>query len=213
MHPQDCPSWDYSVHPKKREVLGRKAKEVLVDLRRGRLDTLENATDSRRVHRRLFLELTPQGYEYYAGNYRGDSYRCLRYYDVTIPADPRVGFRAAYVLGFMRELAARITSGVGALDLAGNIPDPNFTPHLKALNVVVFACHIFEAFLRIHPYVDGNGHAARFILWAILGRYGYWPRRWPIDPRPPDPPYSELIREYRSGNREPLEAYVFSTLL
>jgi hypothetical protein len=61
--------------------------------------------------------------------------------------------------------------------------------------------------------VNGNGHAARFVLWTILGRYGYWPERWRVDPRPPDPPYTQLIFDYRSGNHEPLETYVLQSVV
>jgi Fic family protein len=78
--------------------------------------------------------------------------------------------------------------------------------------VVVVACMVFELFLRIHPYANGNGHAARFCTWAILGAFGYWPERWPIEPRPPDPPYTQLLVDYRNGNRVPLERYLLSCI-
>jgi Fic family protein len=74
------------------------------------------------------------------------------------------------------------------------------------------ACRVFEVFLRIHPYANGNGHAARFLIWCLLSRYGYWPKGWPIEPRPPDPPYTHLISEYRNGNWEPLEEFVLKTV-
>lgn len=200
------------MHPRKREVLTRNSASVLSDLRSGLIDTLAGAADSRPIHRRLFHELTPPGHEYYAGNYRGEDYRCLRYLNVMIPGDPQVGFPSNWVLGYVREIAGLIRGGISALDLARQVPDGQLPREQKVLYVVIFACRIFELFLRVHPYADGNGHAARFIVWAILGRYGYWPKRWPLDPRPPDPPYSELIRQYRSGNRERLEAYILSTL-
>jgi hypothetical protein len=45
-----------------------------------------------------------------------------------------------------------------------------------------------------------------------LGRYGHWPRRWPVDPRPQDPPYSQLIVRHRNGDPVPLERFVLQAL-
>jgi hypothetical protein len=47
----------------------------------------------------------------------------------------------------------------------------------------------------------------------MLGRYGHWPRNFTVDPRPPDPPYTELITRYRSGETLPLEQYIVAMLL
>jgi len=44
----------------------------------------------------------------------------------------------------------------------------------------------------------------RFLVWAILGRYGYWPNRWPIGPCPSHPEYAPLIVRYRNGDRNAL---------
>ena len=90
--------------------------------------------------------------------------------------------------------------------------DTSVTARTRLLATVAVACAVFELFLRIHPYLNGNGHAGRFVLWAILSRYGYWPGRFRIDPRPPDPPYSELIVKYRNGVKEPLEQFVLHAL-
>jgi hypothetical protein len=212
MHPSDCPSWEYSHHPNKDKELPIRAKELLVDLAQGRLDIIESAVNSRKMHRRLFLQLCPPGYDYYAGHYRGELFRCLRYCRVGIRDDARVGSPPLQVNAAMRDLETLIRKGLNALDRAREIRNGHVTPDQKVLYVVILASRIFELFLRIHPYVNGNGHAARFILWAILWRYGYWPKHWSLEPRPPDPPYSDLIRMYRDGNREPLEKYILQTL-
>jgi len=112
----------------------------------------------------------------------------------------------------MDTLARDISRGAAALDTAHGLPNAQVPPDQKLLYVVVFACRVFVEFLTIHPYADGNGHAARFVIWSLLGRYGYWPRRWTVDPRPPDPPYGTMIAEYRGGNPEPLEKYVLGCI-
>jgi hypothetical protein len=57
-----------------------------------------------------------------------------------------------------------------------------------------------------------SGHAARFIMWAILGRYKFWPVRWTVEPRPADPPYTDLLRRHRDGDTKPLIEYVLACI-
>src|SRR5437879_5952982 len=76
--------------------------------------------------------------------------------------------------------------------------------------LVAFVCAVFSDFLKIHPYANGNGHAARFIAWALLGRYRLWPTTWPIHPRMPDPGYTQMLRDYRTGNKSALEQCLLS---
>lgn len=208
MHPADCPEWEYNSHPQRRALVPRRVSEVLTDLVTRRIDTLSVAVDTREVHRRVFRELTPAGYEYYAGHYRGEPFRCLRYYPVAIRDDPRVGARPESVGFWIRELNAEIRSGLMELD--ANVL---LTREQRLQYIVALACRAFVFFLTIHPYANGNGHAGRLIVWSVLGRYGHWPRRWPIDPRPPDPPYSQLITRCRDGDPVPLESYLLLTLI
>ena len=212
LHPRDCPKFDYSLHPDRHQVLGRQTRALLTALRRSELHDHELARDTRPVHRHLFSELTPNGYDYFAGHYRGESYRCLRFYEVRIPNDPRVGFPAETVWHLMSKLNEIVSGSLAGLDASHEIPDGRLPPAEKLSYTVAVACQLFVTFLTIHPYADGNGHVGRFCIWAILGRYSYWPERWPIEPRPPNPPYLDLIRQYRDGNAEPLEEYVLQCL-
>ncbi len=207
-HPPDCPDFDYERHPNWREVLPARNAEILRDLANGAIDTREASTDTRPVHRRLFDGLTPTGHDYFAGAYRGELHRCLRHYSVGIADDPRVGIPPHSVGFWMDELRSVIRSGINALD-----NDSTLTREDRLRYLLVFACRVFELFLRIHPYANGNGHSARFIVVSVLGRYGHWPKRWTIEPRPADPPYSAFIKLYRDGNRDPLEQFLASTLV
>lgn len=207
-HPPDCPEFDYEHHPDWQKILPLRVSETVADLARGVIDTRGAALDTRGVHHRLFVELTPPRYEYFAGHYRGEPFRCLRYYPVGIRNDPRVGLQPASIAYWIAQIQAILQSGIDALD-AG--PGLSRTDRLRYL--VVFACRVFELYLRVHPYANGNGHAARFLVWCLLGRYGHWPRRWPIEPRPPDPPYTDCIVKYRNGDKDPLEKFLASTLI
>jgi len=213
MHPRDCPSWEYSDFINSTSILTEEVRNILLNLRKKEIDPIENSVNTKQIHNQMFRKLTPTGYPYYAGHYRGENYRCLKYHRVTIRSDRRVGYPPHQVIGYMTELDKIIRTSIKALDQGMNIPNVQMALKEKISYLVAVACRIFEYFLRIHPYVNGNGHTARFCIWAILGRYDIWPQKWSIDPRPPDPPYTDLIVEYRNGNPQPLEEYIMQTLI
>lgn len=213
MHPPDCPNWEYADHPKREIILKERTVDVLVQLYQQTLDCVESAVDTRLIHGYLFSLLTPREHIYFAGHYRGEDFRCLKYYPVGIEGERNVGLHPSRVLETMEQIAQIIRQGMKALDATHQLPDTKISPEDKLLNTVAFACRIFNAFLRVHPYANGNGHTARFIVWAILGRYGYWPTQFPIDPRPNYPLYAWAINEYRKGNNQPLEDYILTCIV
>jgi hypothetical protein len=213
MHPLDCPGWDYADHPQKEQELPQRSAEVLAYLRSHQYDFTQNAVDTRPTHELLFSNLTPKEFRYFAGNYRGSIQRCLQYYNVKIPADPRVGENSISVSQSMIDLGNKTKSLFAALDSANQLPDIQLSKADKIIYLVAAACQIFVEFLRIHPYANGNGHIARFLIFIFLGRHGYWPVKWPLDDRPPDPPYSTLISEYRNGKKDLLEQFMMKCIL
>ncbi len=210
IHPPDCPAFDYEHHPARGAEVPRQVAHVLTSLRSGRIDTRAAASDTRQVHGTIFEGLTPPGCPYYAGHYRGENFRCLARYEVQV--NGHVGWPARGVPWMMADLGRSITNAIAAIDAGQEAPNAIIPPELKLLHTVQVACRFFELLCRVHPYANGNGHAARFCLWAILARYGYFPDRWPIDPRPPDPPYTQLLLDYRAGTHDPLDQYVLQCL-
>ncbi|HBE21512.1 MAG TPA: hypothetical protein DEG17_13495 [Cyanobacteria bacterium UBA11149] len=213
MHPSDCPAWEYANHPKREEILKQRTLDILRGLYEQTFDSLEIAADSREIHRYLFGLLTPREEVYFAGHYRGEDFPCLKYYEVIIPGDYRVGFPSAIVVAQMEILEEEIREGIKSLDTIHQTPNDQISPEDKLINSVIFACGVFYTVLRIHPYANGNGHAARFILWAILGRYGYWPLKFPIEPRPDYPLYTQAIEEYGNGKPELLQNYILQCII
>jgi fido (protein-threonine AMPylation protein) len=209
MQPADCPVWEYKHHPRRREIRLR-TRELLVAIRSGRIDARQHATDTRTVHEELFRELTPMNCPYYAGHYRGEPYRCLREYAVGIKSDQRVGIRPDLVLSEMSRWRETVRAGLDKLDAA---EAASGTTQLLVSYAVSIVSSVFVHLLTIHPYANGNGHAARFVVWTLFGRFGLWPQGFPIDPRPPDPPYTQLVSEYRGGNCEPLEIFFLQQLV
>jgi hypothetical protein len=210
---RDCPTnWDYEKHPKAHTVATR-CYELLVLLGTAKIDVNRVSLDTRNPHGRTFSEVTPDGLAYFAGHYRGEEYRCLKYYYVEVPGDTRVGVPPDGVSRDLSLLADVIRTGFGYLDKACALPDAVLPKQLKVYYLVTFAARVFVEFLRIHPFANGNGHMARFLVWMILVKYKLVPRKWPLDDRPPDPPYSVLISLYRDGNREPLESFILQCVI
>jgi fido (protein-threonine AMPylation protein) len=205
MNPQPlgCPDWEYENHPQRASVAHNIAAVFLKPLARGRIDTMAIAADSRSIHGEVFRDVAPLGYPHFAGHYRGEHLDCLRYYSVGVPGDSRVGAPPSAVFFLMSEIGKKVRAAIIALDANVALTNQERLRYLSAL-----VCHALVAFFTVHPYANGNGHAGRIIVWSIMGRYGHFSRRWTIDPRPPDPPYTTLITEYRSGNRTPLEEYI-----
>jgi Fic family protein len=206
MHPADCPKWEYDDHPRRFEILREEVPTILSELRLQKLATKQLVGDNRLIHLRLFRNLTPAGCDYYAGHYRGEGFRCLLFHKVGVGDDPRVGYPPEIVDAHIKALIQRVDAAVRKIDLLTD-------PVEKLYAAVQLASHYLESFFRIHPYVNGNGHMGRFGVWAILGRYGYWPTRWPVEPRPPNPPYRDLIVSYRNGDHAPLETFFLTMLI
>lgn len=208
-HPRDCPGWEYTDHPDYKKLIPSLCDDVLRHLRNNRMLTMSLACETRPSHHAMFERLTPPGYEYFAGNYRGSAYRCLKYYAVGVGADLRVGYPPDGVHAAMGILCDEIRKEMRLLDIVHDLPDAQFDRKSRLLSVVLIACKILEKFLTIHPYANGNGHMGRLVVWTIFWRYNYWPRGWPLDR---SPKYSALLSQYRDGMREPLEHFVLSCL-
>jgi Fic family protein len=111
----------------------------------------------------------------------------------------------------MEAVSALLASGFQALDAKHS--DRKLSDEEKLYATVSFACAAFVQLLTIHPYADGNGHAARFVAWAILGHYDYWPREWTIEPRPTHATYADEIVAHRNGNPTPLIRHMLQDLV
>lgn len=154
----------------------------------------------------MFKRTTPICFPYFAGNYRGDQrYKCLK--DAQIRIGLFEGAPPSIVQQEMSALAQSIEANAAAISVT-----PGLTQQDRLLFVVSVVCAALVAHQSIHPYANGNGHAGRFAVWALLLHYGYVPRSWPLEERPPDPPYSAHIAAYRFGNHQPLEAFVLNCL-
>ena len=210
MHPADCPPWEYTEVPKAAETVANRCANFLVSLRRGAVDHEAITRDTRSVHSKMFEGTTPTATPYYAGRYRGEKFRCLEFYRVMVRSDPRVGIPPGRVAPDISNLADHIIrAGYSAIARGHAIPSSRLPDEEKLYYVVTFACRVLVEFLRIHPYANGNGHMGRFIVWLILAKFGYWPKRWTLHQ---SPPYHDLLKTYRDGDPTQLEEFVLQCL-
>lgn len=208
-----CPGWEYDQLPNVDAILKSRTEAALTIIsKKTTSELIQVAKDTRIFHQQLFVGLTPSQTPYYAGHYRGEDFYCLKSYQVGIQSDPRVGHSAEYVPPRMAALAADIENSIKVCVEAYRVPNSIFSPEEKLLKTINVAAAIFVYFLEIHPFANGNGHAGRFVLISVLARFGIHLTRWNIHPRPPDPPYSQAIAQYRSGNRALLEQFILSCI-
>lgn len=203
--------WEYKERFDYKEKLEEKTNKIYLQFLFNTIkkdDIVESILDTRSIHKFLFRELTPPRCEYLAGNYRGDNYKHLKDMEIGVGNDR--GIPPDLVKQAMNKFGLNLKKGLCELDKLHQ--NPNKLEPEKSKRTVVFACEIFILFLRIHPYANGNGHIARYILIAILKTYGYEITHFPLDPRPNEPQYSQYIKEYIAGNKTPLVKWIFEKI-
>jgi fido (protein-threonine AMPylation protein) len=184
----ECPPWEYSSISGFEGILARHTRQALIRLRELNLDErTQIGKDTRPLHRRYFEGLTPAGFDYYAGHYRGEDFPCLKDRQVQIVGDPLVGHAPYRITDDMSTFAGDFTTIAAESDLVWGINPIVVGRPEKLFRVVQLGVALFIYFLEIHPYLNGNGHMGRFLLISFLSRFGIFLSQWPLHPRPQDP--------------------------
>jgi Fic/DOC family len=208
-----CPEFEYDQHLGADGAL----KQAMMDFFRVLKNSadskkLEDAKDTRAWHFCFFRTLTPRGFEYYAGHYRGEDFPCLRAYNVHISSDPLVAANPTEVPLFIMRLADKLHRSAALLDLETHRHANPLLSGAYVLKVIQVVAYFFVTFLTIHPYANGNGHMARLLVVLLLSRYGIHAPKFSVHPRPQDPPYSDAIYRYRRNDTKPLEMLLLGSL-
>lgn len=200
----DCKYWTYETHPDRDAGLPQRCLELTNRVLSQQIPLDFNPFDTRGAHKFMFGSMTPASCQCIAGNYRGFK-DCPDLVDchVRIDHDRRVGVPPMLVTREMVGFEARCdqimfrftewqksTEGMAAA-----------TEH-RLNKFAVEAARMLADFLTIHPYMDGNGHCARFLLFRLATWAGLPPRAWKIDDKLPV--YEELSLHRGDRQRGPL---------
>lgn len=211
-HPASCPSWAYERHSNSAAVKER-CLQFLIGLHEEPLSYQGILKDSREYHRGFFEGTTPPEAPYYAGHFRGEAFKCLEYCNVGVDADQRVGINAPLVRSRHSDMIGRIGIAISQIDgvLADADPEDPVSDEELVQMVVPLAALFLQLFLTLHPYVNGNGHMGRALVWVLFARFGIWPKSWPLDT---SPPYYDLLSKHRDGGegRDPLEDLLYRAI-
>lgn len=209
-----CPKFEYDSHPRADSLLKAAIMTFFRALKSANdAQKLEDAKETRTWHLNFFTALTPPGYEYYAGHYRGEDFPCLLHYNIEIPSDPMVGCQSFIVPLCMSRVADQLQRAAAALDLEMHRYNNPRTSREFIVKTIQVVAYFFVVFLTIHPYANGNGHMARLVSVLLLDRYGIRAPSFTIHPRPQDPPYSDAIYRYRRNDTKPLETLFLRSLV
>jgi Fic/DOC family len=119
--------------------------------------------------------------EAYRGGFRGDAHPALAEYEVTIGGLPTT--RAASVGEEVRKLVIELQNQITGLDAVEALENPSVLDPDFVVKVLELAAWLHCEWVRIHPFVNGNGRTARmWVLW-LCGRYGL-PQLLALRPRP-----------------------------
>ncbi len=173
------PPWNIQAAPNARGILAQQCPAMLKRILES-TDTQKLAflTDTRAVHKELFAPFVPEGFDGYAGTYRGtpgtvleDRRTAIFYHDVPGLAERYPTLAPQSVLEYMLRLNGFIEKTFRA-----NSDDQTYFHNCM---------RIFGDFLIIHPYLDGNGHIMRMMMIILADHKGIeiCPT-WTIHPRP-----------------------------
>ena len=199
--PPCCVWWEYKDHPNHNAILldafAAEQSAALANHERWRIPG-----DTRPTHRACFEPLTLKGLEYYAGNSRGSAIGCLVHFKVGVGGDDLVGDDPAEVAGAMARIEGEFLPLITAVEqLDGAV---------RVQHAIALAAEFLTYFLTVHPYINGNGHTARFGAWVLMRHLGLDPAGFIVHGT--DLPYGTALYQHRRGNVVPLEQFLYSCL-
>jgi Fic family protein len=146
---------------------------------------------ARMWHRTMMQGLTPPKPEY-IGRFRGE----LGLEAVGNRIGNHLGARSTRVAAALTSFEGTLQSAVKLLD---ELIEPEQVPGLDEINAVIDVCAwVHSEWVRIHPFVNGNGRTARLWVNAIAMRYGL-PAFVRVRPRP-DGGYAKAANAAMTGN-------------
>ncbi len=193
----------YDAHDRRvNDQLSLRVESKLVDLRaRDEID-IGSLKDTRPIHRFFFERIVLPQFFHYVGNYRGSA--PLANKRIQFGKPPIEGSAPENVADDIDKLKMIINSGIRMIKSSG-VSDRTAV----RLNYATLAAKVVSFFIRIHPYMDGNGHISRYLAIAILVPLGFTPNEWVIHPRPDVDSYAKgMIEAVKNDNLDELVSFL-----
>lgn len=205
-----CSNWEYETHPDQAGLKTR-CERLVRKLLRSCKSFDKFGFDTRVGHSFMFKSMVPSDCECIAGQYRGDSLCvALTNYSVQVGGDARVGV-PPYLVGMtISNFEAQCTALYAEFQKFKNHRKPGVPEEVVLARFAAILAEMLCQFLTIHPYANGNGHAARLLVWVIMVRCGYPPKAWPLDD---SPPYGPALTKYRDQDKKPLIQLLVRSIL
>jgi fido (protein-threonine AMPylation protein) len=167
---------------------------------------LINHGDLKTWHRKIFKDAVPV--DYYAGQYRSaDIVRPCLAWDVQVISGvlgSSSGFPFAQVPKAMEDLSTTFQNGCSQLS---TYLTSGPSPRERNRRIVILLALSVGEFIRIHPFVNGNGRISRFLANYICHRYDLPQPFSTPNKRPELAAYEDAHALSMSGNHDSL--YVF----
>ena len=198
-----CPEWTENI-PSTNEPAFRSTLDVVHQLVARAASDLIDGHVPQVWHAILFQRFVPLNY--YAGNYRQESVDlpCLAV-NVAVAGVPGFSFQD---VGRAIEILFAWVFGQG-VEIEQNWS--RITPRQRTILVAHWVATIVGTFIRIHPFVNGNGRVSR-LLW----RWGLLRHNVPVQcqsfPRPAEPWYPQVMSDAMRGSNDRLALQVIKHL-
>ena len=199
----DCPEWLDDVPVERRalhkEALAAAYQQVCSDA----ASTVIDVSGPRLWHHVMFRCVVPL--DYYAGNFRQDDPGrvCL---GLDVGVDGLPGYPFASVPSAMQRLVDDVGRSLVTIEISWRYTDDR----QRALQLSLLIAHLVGVFVRIHPFLNGNGRVSRLLwAWGLL-RFGV-PIQCRLTPRP-DMPYADIMRRAMQGDNRPLALQILRHL-
>ncbi len=194
----NCPAWVDRISPAQEQRFLLQLQRVH-DLVQAAATEVLIADSLLLWHAVLFSEFVPL--PYYAGNFRqADSSRvCLC---MPVHVDGVGGSDPHIVPSEIARLFAELRTNIDRLESRW----PHALPAERAGLLSKTMAWFVGSFIRIHPFLNGNGRTSRLLWrWGLL-RYGAQPQVC-SHPRP-DPPYATVMKQAMNGDDMPLRKFI-----
>lgn len=190
----EFPIWCPHEHPEYDVILGQASEAVHERLNASSSeDRMAFVLDPRSVHRFLYEKLVPEGFDEYAGTYRGTAGTSLE--SRTISAIRQTdGLQQIFLLP--EKVASRLETLVPTVQKIFNGSRAS-----SKCEFLLECSKLFYTFGLLHPFLDGNGHIQRLIFLACLAERKDLKLQpsWTVHPRPYD---IEMALAFEKGTTE-----------